>query len=119
MTNKINFTKATIDALPLPAQGGRAEYWDTKTSGLQVRLTSAGVRTFYVRRRVKGGGVERVMLGRYPDLTPDEARRKAAEINADIAKGVNPAEIKRERKGEMTFAKLFTEYLERHSKKNK
>ncbi len=46
MTNTINFTKAAIDGLPLPSPGQRVEYWDSKTSGLQVRITSTGVRTF-------------------------------------------------------------------------
>ena len=119
MTNKINFTKSTIDALPFPEQGKRAEYWDTKTAGLQVRVTGTGVRTFYVRRRVKGGNPERVMLGRYPDLSVEQARRRAAEINSDMANGVNPAEIRRGRRAEMIFADLFAEYLERHSKRNK
>lgn len=119
MTSKINFTKAAIEALPLPEQGNRAEYWDIKTSGLQVRVTSTGVRTFYVRRRIKGGPPERVKIGRYPALSVDQARDKAAEINLDIAKGLNPAEIKRGRKAELTFSELFAEYLERHSKKNK
>jgi integrase len=119
MANKINFTRAAIDSLPLPEQGKRAEYWDTKTAGLQVRVTSSGVRTFYVRRRIKGGPPERVKLGTYPAMTPDQARTRANDINADIAKGLNPAEVKRGRKAELTFAQLFADYLERHSKRNK
>lgn len=116
---KINFTKAAIDALPLPEQGKRIEYWDSKTPGLQVRVTSTGVRTFYLRRRIKGGQAERVIIGKYPDFTITQAREKAGEINFDIAKGANPAEIKRGRKAELSFANLFADYLERHSKRNK
>jgi integrase len=69
-------------------------------------------------RRINGI-LERITLGRYPDLTIEQARRKAAEINSDIAKGLNPGEVKRGRKAEYTFAELFSEYLERHSKLNK
>lgn len=119
MTNKINFTKAAIEALPLPELGKRAEYWDTKTMGLQVRVTSSGVRTFYVRRRIKGGPPERVKIGAYPAMTPEQARTRANDVNADIAKGLNPAEVKRGRKAELTFAQLFADYLERHSKRTK
>lgn len=118
MANKINFTKAAIDNLTLPEQGKRADYQDSKTAGLQLRITSNGTKTFSVLRRIHGK-LERITLGRYPDLTVEQARRKAAKINADIANDVNPGEVKRGRKAELTFSALFVEYLERHSKPNK
>jgi len=117
VNNKIKFTKENIDALPTPEPGKRDIYHDTKTSGLQLRVT--GVKTFFVNRRIKGGDPERITLGRYPDMTIEQARRKTMEILHDIAEGKNPAEVKRGKKAELTFADLFTEYLERHSKPNK
>ncbi|MBN9127605.1 MAG: integrase family protein, partial [Nitrosospira sp.] len=115
MAIKINFTKAVIEALPQPEHGRRNDYQDTKTTGLQLRVTSAGTKTFSVLRRIKGI-LERISIGRYPDLTVEQARRRAAEINSDVAHGLNPGEVKRGRKAELTFAGLFDEYLERHSK---
>ncbi len=44
MDNKIKFTKENLDALPSPDSGKRDIYHDTKTSGLQLRVT--GVKTF-------------------------------------------------------------------------
>lgn len=117
--NRINFTKAALDALPNPPQGQRATYLDAKTPGLQIRVTSTGAKTFNVFRRVKGGQPERVTLGRYPAMTIEQARRKAAEVNAAIEGGANPAEAKRALKAEPTFADLFAEYLERHAKPRK
>lgn len=113
MDNKISFTKAAIDALIIPAAGQRATYHDTKTAGLQLRVTSSGVKTFSVYRRIKGGQPERVTLGRYPDLTIEQARRRAAEINATIAGGGNPADAARAAKQEMTLDDLLKEYLTR------
>lgn len=118
MANKINFTKAAIDGLILPEHGKRTDYQDTKTTGLQLRVTSNGTKTFSVLRRIQGT-LERITIGRYPDLTVEQARRKAIQINADIANDVNPGEVKRGRKRELTFSELFAEYLERHSKPNK
>jgi integrase len=118
LANKINFTKAAIDGLALPEHGKRADYQDTKTTGLQLRVTSNGTKTFSVLRRIQGT-LERITIGRYPDLTVEQARRKATQINADIANDVNPGEVKRGRKRELTFSELFAEYLERHSKRNK
>lgn len=119
--NKFNFTKAAIAALPLPEDGKRANYHDTnpKGAGLQLRVTSSGVKTFCVFRRVRNGSPERVTLGRFPVMTIEQARCKAAEILLQIASGSNPAEIERQRKAEQTFHSLFTEYLERHSKPRK
>lgn len=117
MGNKINFTKAIIDALPAPESGKRDIYHDTKTPGLQLRVTS--VKTFFVNKRIKGGDPERITLGRYPDMTIDQARRKAMEIVHAIAEGKNPADMAREARKEMTLDALFEEYLNRCAAFNK
>ncbi len=119
MENKINFTKAVIDALSIPESGKRDTYHDIKNSGLQLRITSTGVKTFSVYRRIKRGEPERITLGRYPDMTIEQARREAVRIAADISDGKNPAEVKRGHKAELTFSELFGDYMERHSKPKK
>ncbi|HNP51888.1 MAG TPA: tyrosine-type recombinase/integrase [Nitrosomonas nitrosa] len=119
MAKKFNFTKAEIDALPLPQKGKRDTYHDTKVSGLHLRISSTGIKTFSVFKRIKGGNPERITLGRYPDMTIDQARRKTMEINLAIAEGKSPAEAKRKLKSEFLFGDLFAEYLERHSKLKK
>jgi len=119
MGNQFNFTKATLDALPLPAEGKRLVCHDTKTTGLQLRVSAGGVKTFSLYRRTKGGSPERVTLGRYPEMSIEQARRKSAEINAAIEFGANPAEVKRAHKGELTFGDLFKQYLDRHAKTRK
>lgn len=113
MENKISFTKANIEAMDLPAAGQRVTYHDTKTAGLQLRVTPGGVKTFSVFRRTKGGQPERVTLGRYPDLTIEQARRKAAEVNSAIAEGKNPADAVRAAKQELTLDDLHNEYMTR------
>jgi integrase len=40
-------------------------------------------------------------------------------MNAAIANGANPAEVKRGRDAEPTFGELFKQYIERHAKQNK
>jgi len=119
MTKKFNFTKAEIDSLTLPASGKRDTYQDTKVSGLHLRISSTGIKTFSVFKRIRGGNPERITLGRFPDMTIDQARRKTMEINLAIADGRSPAEAKRKLKSELLFSELFEEYLERHSKPKK
>ena len=119
MENKINFTKTIIDALSKPESGKRDTYHDIKTLGLQLRVTTSGIKTFSVYRRIKGGNPERVTLGRYPDMTIEQARKSAAEINQHIISGKNPADRLREAKREMTLSDLFQEYMERRAAFNR
>jgi len=119
MSNSLNFTKEALQALPAPAAGKRAVYLDAKTTGLQIRVTDSGSKTFSVYRRIKGGQPERITLGRFPAMTIEQARKLAARVNAEIEEGANPAQIKRIKKGEPTFAELFKEYGERHGIKKR
>lgn len=117
MTNKINFTKAAIEALPTPAAGNRVEYIDTKQPGLRLRVASSGIKSFCVLKRIRGAGMERITLGRYADMTIEQARKKTAELLGRIAEGNNPAEVRRALRAELTFADLFVEYGKRHGRK--
>lgn len=116
--NKINFTKAALEALPAPAPGKRAYYYDIKMRGLGIGITSNGTKSFIVYRWVEGKP-ERVTLGRFPDLSIEQARCKASEVNAVIAKGENPNDKRRADRAEVTLGGLFAEYLERHAKLHK
>lgn len=118
-SNKINFTKDVLMSIKLPKQGSRTVYHDSKTIGLQLRVTSSGVKTFSYFRRIKNGSPERITLGRFPDLTIENARSKAATLNAAIAEGSNPADVIRSSKSEMTLEGLFNEYMERAGNLNK
>ena len=112
---RINFTKTTLSTLPTPEQGQRATYHDAKIPGLQIRVTSNGAKTFCVFRKVHGKP-ERVTLGRFPEMTVEQARKRAAEVNAEIARGESPAGKRREQRSEMTFAEFWKEYLERYAR---
>jgi len=110
---KLNFTRASIEALPVPQKGWKYHY-DLKVQGLGIGIGSTGKRSFILYRKIDGVP-ERITLGRYPDLTIEQARGKASDINSDIANGLNPAETKRSNKEEITLGKLFVEYLERYA----
>ncbi|MEQ0776195.1 site-specific integrase [Paraburkholderia tropica] len=109
--NEFTFTEAKIRALPLPEASKRAAYRDAKQPGLQLRVTAAGAKTFSVYRRVRGGDAERVTLGRWPDITVEDARRLAAGVVAKLATAESPAAARRALRAEMTLGALFEEYL--------
>jgi integrase len=115
--NKINFTKAALDGLALPKAGMRDTYHDLKTNGLQLRVTSNGVKTFSLFRRVKNGSPERVTLGRYPDMSIEQARTESTRLNGLLVQGINPNTDSRALKTETTMQELFDEFLKHRRNK--
>ena len=116
--NKINFTKKALEDLTLPSHGKRNFYYDIKTRGLAISVTSKGTKTFVVYRKVDGKP-ERVTLGVFPDLSIENARNLASEVNSKIAQGKNPNAEKRNIKEDLDLAQLFEQYMERYSKIHK
>ncbi|MHB1245997.1 MAG: tyrosine-type recombinase/integrase [Sulfuriferula sp.] len=117
MAIKIQFSKDVIKGLPLPDSGVRVDYQDTKTAGLQLRVTSKGVKTFSFLRRINGS-LERITLGRFPEVTLEQARDKIKLIAAEIVKGENPAQIKRAHREEPTFSEVFDLFIPGKRKRN-
>jgi integrase len=118
LDRQFNFTKASLEALPIPQNGRRIYYRDRKTRGLTFVLTCQGTRSFVFYRKIDGRP-ERIVLGRFEELTIEQARNKAAQLNAAIAEGKNPANARRLTREEMTLGELFEDYFERYSKPNK
>lgn len=115
---KINFTKSSLESLANPSKGKRGYYYDIKTRGLGISITHSGTKTFIVYRWLNGKP-ERITLGRYSDLTIEQARRMTAEVNATIARGENPNDRRRKEREETTLGELFNEYFYRHAKLHK
>lgn len=88
------FTKAKLENLP-PAERGQVEYGDTVVNGLRLRVGISGAKSFCISRK-RNGKFIRATLGRFPDLTIDNARAKALELLGDVATtGRNPNVEKR------------------------
>lgn len=66
-----------------------------------------------------GGEIVWLKLGSFPDMTVEQARNGALMALAAFANNENPAEVRRARKAEPTFAEMFKEYGERHGRKKK
>lgn len=117
-SRKLNFTKAALAAAPPAAKGGRDHYYDLREQGLMLAVTPAGSKSFYLYKRIDGKP-ERLLLGRFPDLTVENARKMAQAAKGKIAAGQNPQKERRAIRDEMTFEALFQDYLEKYSKVHK
>ena len=54
----------------------RLEYADSVVNGLRLRVTSSGSKSFCVSRK-RDGKFYRVTLGKFPDMTIEQARERA------------------------------------------
>lgn len=116
-SDKINFTKSTIEKLPIP-KSGLSYYKDSGEKGLSLYITSNGVITFFVRKRIDGKD-ERVVIGSFPEISVENARKQALKIKSEVAQGGNPNQEKNSLRKEVTFHDFLNQYIERHSKKHK
>ena len=106
---KINFTKASIKALK-PTKS-RYEVWDTKLSGLCVRISPTGVKTYQVIKKLHGK-TKRITLGKVTDLTVEQARNKATSKITDIVyKEIDPNQEKKNLRAQnLTLSEVFNDY---------
>lgn len=103
-------TKSYVDKLSTPATG-QAFVRDMELKGFAVRITSTGAKSFILEKRIDGK-VKRVTLGRYPELTVEQARKEAHKLLGHIATGRNPiAEKKQEVLKSTTLKQAFDDFV--------
>ena len=81
-----------LDRLKAPQK--REDYRDRSTRGLQLRVSSTGVKSFSYAFRF-GNKMGRVTLGKYPDLDLRSARQKTDEFRRMVSMGLDPRSEKR------------------------
>ncbi|MFA0447848.1 tyrosine-type recombinase/integrase [Vibrio breoganii] len=111
MNTEFNFTKRTLDNLPNPIK--RTRFRDSggsaSVAGLGLDVSPTGKKTFRYEKKVNGKNIK-VTLGKYPDITVEQARNLAKEKAQKIADGVNPNEEKRKQRESTNFDALFDIY---------
>lgn len=105
-------TKKMIDAAKCPA-AGQVFLRDDALRGFAVRLTPAA-KSFVLERSIHGR-VRRMTLGRYGEISLDQARDLARKKIGMIADGQDPAEQRQQQRQSATWQELETRYLERHA----
>jgi len=99
----------------LPATAERYIIWDTELRGFGCRIETSGTKSFLVRYRPNGGGRNApkrfLTLGRYPVLSPEDARRQARRVLGEVARGEDPADKRRTVRNDMTVADLCDLYM--------
>lgn len=107
-TKRFRFTQSKLDALPRPGPGKWTWYQDDTQPYLKL---AAGHEhsTFYFVKKSAGG---RTKLGRYGEITIDEARDAVQARLVAIANGADPAKVKQAGRGEITLQEAWTDAKE-------
>lgn len=112
---RFNFTKNTINKLPNGVREHGDMYYDSKVIGLSLRVTKNGVKSFRVRKRVNGKNIPKT-LGRFPDMTIEQARIEAINALSQFSAGVDPNKESRDKKIKgITLLEVMNDYV-RHKK---
>ena len=107
-------TKKAIDRIPAPTQPKvQILLRDTELKGFGVRI-SKHKRQFFLERRMQGR-VRRMTLGEFGPHTVEQARQKAEEAIALIAKDQDPAQVRLDTRRALTFGQLLDRYLSQHA----
>jgi hypothetical protein len=86
---KIKITKSAVDA----AAFGVKEYElrDTVVPGFLLKITPSGRKIFMVQYRTNAGERRKPAIGRFGELTVEQARSIAQDWLADVRKGKDPS----------------------------
>ncbi|MEC4726552.1 site-specific integrase [Shewanella sp. D64] len=119
MTKQIPFTKRALELLEKPEKRYKVPDIGHKSSvkGLFIDVLVSGKTIFRFRRKHLGRAVT-ISLGDFPTITIENARKLALKHAATMSQGLNPNEVKREKKQladrelalSMTVQQLFDVY---------
>jgi len=106
----VKLKKGEIDKLPIP-EVAPAFYRDDELKGFGVKVFASGVKSFFLEKRV-AGKVKRISIGRYGELTAEQARKQAMKLAGEIATGGDPiAEKKEAELKAITLGQAYADYL--------
>ncbi len=109
---KARITVRSVEALK-PKRGQRQKLWDDQIRGFGCVAMPSGQRRFVLYRQVKATGKRRSWpLGEFPAVSPDQARKKALSLVAQIADGQDPMADTGSRGSVPTVQDLWDRYLE-------
>ena len=92
---------------------------DAKVSGLAVRVTPKGGRSFHFRYGLNGRWTRSLKLGNCDELTLKAARHRATELRLLVAQGVDPGAQRQELRHAPTMLELQQRFLEEWAKRRK
>lgn len=112
---------ALTDITVRNAKPGAKDYKLADAAGLYLLVTPAGGKLWRLKFRIDGKE-RKLALGRYPDISLSEARKRRDAAREQVALGNDPAREKQRKKvqaqlsGQNTFAGIADEYCEKRKR---
>ena len=108
---KINLTDRFVATANAKA---KTDYFDSKTTGLGLRVSPSGVKAWSVMfDSPKDGKRARLSLGHYPATSLADARGRAIEARSLVESGIDPRDMTT-KPDSMTVANLIESYIAKH-----
>lgn len=102
----------------LAARDSQYDVRDGEVPGLLLRVFPSGVKRWGFRAR-QDGRLRFVLIGGYPELSLEVARKQARKVRARLDMGERPADERAKRRAEPTLGELWAEYRRRHTKSDR
>ena len=110
---KIKLTKTAVDAAS--AQGRDYELRDTIVPGFLVKVTPTGRKTFMLAYVANNGQRRKPAIGRYGEVTVEQARNIAQDWLAEVRRGVDPSAEREAARKALTVKELFDRFITEYS----
>ena len=109
-TGKI--TKRSVDGVK---PGPRDAYlWDSEIKGFALKVTPPGTRTYLFEYKAARRRTRRVTIGHHGKITPDQARKRAVQLAAEVELGSDPAAVIATKRQAPTVRELAEEWMADH-----
>ncbi|WP_434053121.1 MAG: integrase arm-type DNA-binding domain-containing protein [Roseibium sp.] len=109
-------TKRAVDAV----HAGEKEImlWDGDLRGFGVRVKPSGTKTYFIQYRNSRRRTRKFSIGQHGMLAPDEARKIARQLLAEVARGADPSAERKTRRDAETVSKFLDRFEKEHIAEN-
>jgi len=111
---KIKLTKTVVDTATFGIRD--YEMRDTVVPGFLLKVTPAGRKIFMLQYRTNAGNRRKPAIGRFGELTVEQARSIAQDWLADVRRGKDPSAEKTAVRAAPSMKELCTKFIEDYSK---
>lgn len=120
MAESVKFTEARVAALRAAVVSGRIEFQDKEVPALRLRVSPTSA-SWCVLKRIPGGPMRRVLIGRAEDIPAGKARDQARVDVGKLQQGIDSNATKRKRNADaqrsgLTLAEGLAIYLAERDK---
>ena len=95
-TNKVSFTAGRVSQFTCEAGKPASFLWDSVTSGLGLKASAGGAKSYVLQSRLASGASVRLTIGSATVWSLSKARDEARRLQTMIDQGIDPRQAKRD-----------------------